>query len=195
MSVEHARALAQLLPPGLAWPRGEDTVFFKLLTALGAAPGRVDERANTLLREMFADEADGLLYDYARIYALPDPALPPPADDAELKIQLLSRFSVKGGITRKRYLALAAAYGYPTATITNYPFAGFGMGSPMGTAVGTGRSYDWTLNLPATPVTNSFPMGSAMGTPLREWGNKYLEAAVKKHNRATRRVNFTYGAI
>lgn len=67
----YARMMAALLPPGKLWRLDADSYLSKLLDGAADELGRLDERADDLLRESIPTDALELLPEYERELGLP----------------------------------------------------------------------------------------------------------------------------
>jgi uncharacterized protein YmfQ (DUF2313 family) len=195
LAIAYARAKIDLLPTGeRAWPRDEDTVLFALMLALAQGDARLDIAAQGLVDESIPLDADRTLDQWEAMLALPDACLPEPADDDERRQTIDSRYNAQGGINPQFYLDLAASVGVPSAEIITYPppAGGFTMGDDVGTEVGTGLSFVWTMRAPAAEAgVTQMEMDDEMGTTLRE-GGENLECLIVEYDRPTRFVTFDY---
>lgn len=196
MVLSAAAYLAQLqalLPQGAAWPRDADATLTQLLAALAEELARVDLRADDLLNEADPRTTYELLADWERVAGLPDPCTPADASTEERRLSLVQRLTMLGGASAAYFIALAAALGYPGATVTEFrPFTcvsncnDFLNPAPAWTHL-------WQLNLPAsriTPMTCASPCNAS----LRTWGDSTLECVVNRLKPAHTDVIFTYGA-
>lgn len=196
MALSAADYLAQLqalLPVGDAWPRDPDATLSKLLAALAEELARVDQRAEDLLNEADPRTTYELLADWERVAGLPDPCTPAGASIEERRLSLVQRLTMLGGASAEYFIALAAALGYPGATVTEY--------RPMTCISDCNDSlnpppdwpHTWRLNLPETRIV---PMTcvSSCASHLRTWGDSTIECVVRRLKPAHTHVLFAYGA-
>jgi uncharacterized protein YmfQ (DUF2313 family) len=171
----YGRLQSQLLPPGAAWSQNPESNLQLLLRAFGESMARAHLRADDLYRESDPNQAYETLERWEKSLGLPDSC------------------SVKGGQSRAYFIALAAALGYPSATITEYCARRHGrarMGEPYG-----GEAWEdaWQLNLPETLVIPRRHGRSAHGERYRVWGDAELECVMQKRKPGGSILSFRYG--
>lgn len=122
-SEDFLSALQALLPPGTALPRTPDANLTKLLAGIADLEAYFHERLGQLTeKEAFPPWAEELLADWEAVFGLPDPCITGTQTISERKLAIEAQLTDKGGQSRARYIALAAALGY-SITITEYrPF-------------------------------------------------------------------------
>ncbi len=191
---DYGNQQAQLLPPGAAWPRRPDSNLGKLLTGLGASLARLHNRALDLYTEAGAAEAFETLERWEAALGLPDSCSVQGAQTIQERTNaVLAKLLGQGGLSRPDFIALAAAMGYPNATITEYWARRHGR-SRMGELYG-GEDWEdaWQINLPASLVVERRHGRSAMGEPYRVWGDSEFECVMHKRKPAGSILFFTYG--
>jgi uncharacterized protein YmfQ (DUF2313 family) len=160
---DYWRALSDLLPYGIAWPRWPSSVLMKTARGLTKYWGDVDDRAADLLET----ESDPritveLLPEWERAWGLPDECLTPPTTIAARQAALIKRMTHIGAQSREYFINLAAEIGY-TITISEYSPWMVGYSEVGETSDGLGywrweigepeiRFY-WTVKLGPTNVT------------------------------------------
>lgn len=187
----YARALALLLPSGPAWASEPGSVLQQLVLALAQEFARLDARAVDLVEESDPRTAAELLAEWERMYGLPDPCVEAPQTVAERRQALLGRVTAIGGQSRAFFIALAAALGY-TVTITEFrsEAEAIAAGIPY---TGTSWAHTWRVNVPVSVGVRGFAVGSsAVGEPLRSWGNEVLECQFQRFKPAHTSVLFAY---
>ncbi len=189
---DYAKQLDALLPVGLAWRRETDVRMRDLTRALAEELARIDMRAIDLLNEILPSSTVEMLSDWERVAGLPDPCVPEGQTLQERRSALLSRLAGTGGQSREFFIELAAYLGF-TITITEFrPFrAGV---SRVGDALyNDDWRHAWRINAPETTIIE-FRVGvSAVGEPLRKWGNELLECALNRIKPAHTVLLFGYG--
>jgi uncharacterized protein YmfQ (DUF2313 family) len=121
-------SLQSLLPPGKAWTRDPSTVVTKVLRGFVPELVRVQDRIDTLLRELNPGEAVELLPEYELAYGLPD-ACSTLGDSIEARqADVLSRLREDAGHNPADYIAIADASGYTGALVYRHPFPPFTVG-------------------------------------------------------------------
>ena len=157
--MSHKDAIRLLFPIELAG------VFDADITVEGNILDEIQAQAAVLLEEMFADGATKLLTDWERIYGLT------PAADATIQSRrdnVVRKIRERGGLSRKYFIALAAAMGYTITIEELQPFmAGWGRaGDPV---------YDekvrfvWRVNVADQPLYYLRAGQSASGERLLWW--------------------------
>jgi uncharacterized protein YmfQ (DUF2313 family) len=120
---DYGTALASLLPPGIAWPRTEDSVLMRAIRSLAQFFGFVDGRAADLLeRESDPRKTIELLPDWERNWGLPDKCVAEPLTIGDRQAALVAKMTLLGSQARAFFIAAAARIGY---TVTIREFAPF----------------------------------------------------------------------
>lgn len=190
----YGQQLAQLLPPGTAWTHEPDSHLQRLLQALGTSLARVHRRSDDLLRETDPRQTYELLERWEEVLGLPDACSVEGSQTVGERVQaVVAKLVGSGGQSRPYFIALAAALGYPDATITEYQARRHGRAS-MGERYG-GEDWEdtWQLNLPASLVIQRRHGRAAMGEPYQVWGDSQLECVLHKRKPAGSILLFTYG--
>lgn len=120
---DYAEAFSSLLPWGLAWPRGRDSVLMHVVSGLAQVWGTVDAQAASLL-ELESDPRTALILlpDWERNFGLPDECYAEPFTIGDRQRALVQRMTIEGGQSREFFISAAAYIGYPI-TISEYrPF-------------------------------------------------------------------------
>lgn len=188
----YRRQLVALLPPGSLWQVPEGSRLRHLVEALAVGFAAVHDRALTLLDEADPRTTVDLLPDWERVVGLPGPC-----DDLGETLQqrraaVVQKLTATGGATKAYFIELAAQLGYEI-TITEFnPFrAGE---SRAGDAVaGDSVQFAWQVNALVDVEITSFRAGqSAVGEPLRSWGNAQLECVFELLKPAHTTVIFAF---
>lgn len=176
---QHAEQLDALLPQGLAWPRESDARMRALTRGLAEEFSRIDMRGDDLLREVLPNTTVEMLSDWERAAGLPDACVPAGQTLQERRNALLSRLAGTGGQSRAFFIELAAYLGF-TITITEFRQFRAGI-SRVGDAVyGDDWLHAWRINAPETTIIEFRAGLSAVGEPLRKWGNELLECVFNR---------------
>lgn len=186
----YGRALQNLLPPGPAWPVGEDTTWFAFLEGLSEELVRVETRGLDLLEESLPLTADELLPEWEADYGLPSACNPEPADDDERREILAGTVAGTGGISAPFYFELLASVGVENAVFTEFPppAGGMEMGDDVGSLVGSGKLFVHEIAIPADEAgVTMMEMGDDIGTPLTT-GSEKVACLLNRHKRATRKL-------
>lgn len=185
MGMNGAAYLAQLqalLPPGLAWPRAADDTLTKALAAIADDMARIDERAAQLLDEADPRATSELLVDWERIAGLPDPCVVASGATQTVdqrRAALVAKLISLGGQSRQYFIDLAAALGYPGATIDEYrPFT---CNSNCNDAPWSEADrFAWQINLPSLGGTFVMNSDSPCDSPLAAWGDEAVECRIQR---------------
>lgn len=184
--------LQALLPPGAAWTREKEAQLTQLLRALAEELARVDQRAADLLREADPRQALEMLADWERLAGLPDPCAPIADTLQERRGAVHAKLVATGGQRRQYYIDLAAAMGVEITITEFFPFrVGYSaVGDPL--ASDDAWRHTWQVDAPETIITHFAAGQSAVGQPLRKWGNELLECAIGTRKPAHTEVLFAY---
>lgn len=190
---DYLHQLQALLPQGSAWPRDDDALLTRLLSAFAAGLNQVDARGEQLVSEVNPRATAELLADWERVTGLPDPCVVTAAQAqslAQRRAALLARLAMLGGQSKAYFIALAAALGY-SITVTEFrPFlAGR---SHAGEPIAANWKFTWQVNAQLNTVV-PFRAGNAVaGDPINSWGNKALECVIGRFKPANTNVVFSY---
>lgn len=189
---EFRAALQALLPQGAAWPRDPDALLTEVLDAMAERLAAVQARIVTVLEaESFPPATAELLADWERAFGLPDLCADPADGTAPRRAALVARVIEQGGQSRAYFIAYAAALGF-AITITEFTPARIGEAT-IGTPIyDDAWAHAWRVNAPATTVIESRISLSAIGDPLRDWGNDRLECALSHLKPAHTALIFAY---
>jgi len=118
---DYSVALAEDLPQGQAWPRHEDSALMKTVRGLAQIWGFVDSRAADLLEiETDPRKTTEMRLDWERNWGLPDPCLPdPPTDEDIRREELVFKMTLLGRQDRQFFIDYAERIG-ETITIREY---------------------------------------------------------------------------
>lgn len=191
---DYGHQQAQLLPPGAAWPRSPDSNLGKLLIGLGASLARLHDRALDLYGETGAADAFETLERWEAALGLPDSCSVQGAQTIQERVNaVLARLLGQGGLSRADFITLAAAMGYPSATVTEFWARRHGR-SRLGERHG-GEDWEdtWQINLPASLIVERRHGRSALGEPYRVWGDSEFECVMHARKPAGSILFFTYG--
>lgn len=191
---EYRDLLLALLPPGQAIPRDPGTTMDDLLLAMADEMARLDNRGLDLLREMNPLYTAELLPEWEAIAGLPDKC----SGELEPTLQgrrnaLVAKIASTGGQSRAYFIAIAAALGY-TVTIDEYRPFRVGEAAVGDALTNDEWVYAWRVLAPETTIVEFRTGESAVGEPLRDWGNDLLECKMRELRPAHTWVHFSYGA-
>lgn len=191
-AAENLQQLLAMLPPGPAWPRQPGTVLYAQLENFADELARINLRIADLINEADPRTALDLLDDWERVAGLPDPCVT--ADDLTTErrqIALTSKLIMQGGQSRRYFIDMAAALGYPGATIEEYrPMT---CNDTCNDALWTiGDIPVWQLNLPSDGGLIIATCNSTCDVPLQSWGDQAIECRVNRYKPAHTEVIFAY---
>ncbi|AXK39612.1 YmfQ family protein [Crenobacter cavernae] len=188
---DYARQLADLLPVGAAWPREPDSALARLLAGLAIEFALIDARGDELLAESDPRTTYEMLADWERVAGLPDECTVPGGSMAARRGALLSRLTGVGGQSRAYFIGIAAALGYPGATVTE--FRPFHCQSACDDSLDPDPwRFVWRLNLPAASNVRYMTAESAGDEALAEWGDATIECVINRLKPAHTIVQFAY---
>ncbi len=191
-TIEHYhRHLQALMPRGRAWPTEQGALLIRLLGGFAGGLSRHHNRAVDLIDEADPRTTVELLTDWERICGLPDGCLSLQDTTVDRRRSaVVAKITARGGQSRQFFISLAAGLGY---AVTIDEFKPFTCESRC-----EDPCYDekwasaWRINAPKVTV-QEFNCESPCEEPLRNWGNKILECAIKPLNPAHTHVIFGYG--
>lgn len=156
------------------------------LQVLHARAGDLSERESNPAQTL------GLLADWERAYGLPDNCTPLNATIQQRQAALVARIASQGGQSIAYYVNVAAALGY---AITNTEFRQFRVGtSRVGRAwCGLAWLHTWLVNAPSVTMRSFRVSRSAVGEPLRTWGNSEMQCRLGRLAPAHTVLQFAYG--
>ncbi|MBP2314890.1 putative phage tail protein [Azospirillum soli] len=182
--------LLGLRPVGPAWPEDDNLLR-------GAADGLARLHARTL---RLIDEADPrttaeLLPAWEAFAGLPDSCTAGTRLTlGERRSALVGRLTARGGQSRRYFQELAAAVGFPDATVTE--FRPFRVDSRCTDAINPDPwRFAWLLSVPDDGGLADFDAGSPCTSAVRAWGRPVLECAVRRVQPAHAHVFFGYGTV
>ena len=189
---DYLRQLQALLPQGSAWPRERDAVLTKLLGVFADEFARVDRRGQDLLDEADPRTTSDLLADWERVAGLPDTCLTAEQTVQQRRAALVSKLTSLGGQSRQYFIDMAAALGYPGATITE--FRPLNCNDNCNSAMNDeSERFTWRINLPNSN-TGVFIMNcnSSCNDALGAWGDEVLECRINYFKPAHTTALFAY---
>lgn len=191
MSAEqYANQLRALLPRGEAWRAERGSLMDSLLLAIATEFARIDARGGDLLNEADPRTTVELLEDWERVLGLPNPCITEEQTNAQRRAAVVEKVRRLGGQSVAYFLQVAESLGYD---ITITEFRPFVAGSDAGDPLTNGDwIFTWQVNGPEVTTTD-FKVGvSAVGEPLRTWGNEELECVINQLKPAHTHVLFAY---
>ncbi|OWY40078.1 hypothetical protein CEK28_04905 [Xenophilus sp. AP218F] len=187
----YQRQLAALLPPGLAMQTGEGELA-DLTQRYAAVFAAIDARAQQLLQESDPRRAVALLPEWEASLGLPDACTVGEQTLLARQQAVVAKLTDAGGARVPRFLGLAAALGYPGATITRHRYHTCEMSceEPLNDI---GWRHTWTLNLPSGARVIDATTESTVDEPLRTWGDTMIDCVMHREAPAVSTVLIAYG--
>lgn len=187
---DYAAAILAHLPRGRIWG-DDDGPQSRLMEGLAAEPARLDRRALELLHDAFPANAAELLAEWEETLGLPDLCSGAGATLQERRAAVVGKLVAVGGQSVPHYVALAAAFGFAVEIEEFAPFrAGLNrIGSPL---QGDAWAHHFRIHAPEQTITDFRAGRSAVGEPLRAWGNAPLECVIRRAAPAHATVSFAY---
>lgn len=188
---DYTRALLDLLPEGMAWPRDIGGILYFVVYAFAVELARLEARSAQLVAESDPASASELLADWERVVGLPDPCVTQAQTIGARRVALSGRLTAVGQQSRAFFIALAARLGY---VVTIDEFASAAEATAAGIAfTGDEWAHIWRVNVAASVAVTPFRVGAgAVGEPLRSWSNEVLECQFERFKPAHTQVLFAY---
>ncbi len=158
---DHARALGQLLPPGVVLPREPGTVMGRLLEGLAGEPETLNNRTGDLIEEADPRTTVEMVDDWERVLGLPSTCGTPPGTLEGRRAAIIGRLVTNTNSSRAALEALGEAMGQTVRITERSPFqlglSAFGDGSEFGADA---TRYLWTIHFEDREVLG-FELGVA----------------------------------
>jgi len=119
MAVAHRDVALALLPPGHAFPREQDAVWYRLLEALGRELDRAGLAAETLLKEVNPGAAQELLTAWEMLVGLPEDCVTEPQSESIRQQAIIAKLTLVGRQDPAVYVELAETIGV-TAVVEEF---------------------------------------------------------------------------
>lgn len=183
--MNHNELLKRSLPPG-AYDTDAPMIAVEL-AAEGNALDAAMQSGDGLLDEFDPRTAYSLLPDWERVFKLSGSGL----SIDQRRAQLDAKMNERGGQSRGYYLALAARYGYPSATITEFRQSTCNDTCDM-TLIGPNDLFVWVVTLPASGGQFVATCDGPCDQQLGSYGHSLVEAAISEDAPAHTTVLFAY---
>ena len=186
--------LSKLLPRGSAWIDEAGTRLRELLRAMAELLVSLHLRALVLLEELDPRTTHEMLTDWERALGLPGDCAPLGETLQQRRVAVLDILTATGGANAAYFIALAESLGHSGVTISE--FNPFRIGDRIGDSLsGDSAQFAWQVNIPQAETITDFRVGlSAVGEPLRAWGNERFECAFLERKPAHTKIVFAYGS-
>lgn len=184
--------LQALLPPGRLWDafRIGGSLADDLLGAMAAEFARIEARAEDLRDEADPRTTLEMLTDWEAWAGLPDSCTGDLDTLQQRRNAVLQKLTSVGGQSRAYFVELAASLGY---TVTIEEFRPFTCETACDQPICDEEWwFAWRVRAPETTIIES-TCESPCEEPLRVWGNKMIECAIKAVAPAHTTVLFGYG--
>jgi uncharacterized protein YmfQ (DUF2313 family) len=176
---DYAQVLADLLPRGWAWPRDPAAVIMLTMRGLAEEFARVTKRDCDLLAESYPCGATETLPDWERVTGLPDPCTGELPTIQQRRAAVCAKLGAVGGSNAQYFIDLAAGLGFSITIETFEPFR-VSQNRVGDHLYDQSWIYAWRINVSGEVTYVYFRAGlSAVGEPLRAWGNELLECAIR----------------
>ena len=192
---EYVGMLKELLPHGVAWPRGDSTSLYALMFEVwGAELARVDARARALITEDDPRFAIETFQEWLDEWGLPDDCIRAwsDANDSTLRKLLLWKIQTVGSQNWQFFVDLAAMFGY---VITIDEFNRHSVRSRTSDVLSEEMwPHTWRVNVLAaqgSAMTYHEVTGDA-NEPLAWWGDSLIECLIKRYAPAHCTLIFAY---
>lgn len=198
-SDEYLLMLKKLLPPGVAFPRGDATSFVALLLECWAIElSRADARIDALIRENDPRISVECFSDWLEEWGLPDvcTGLLANMTDTTLRQLLLFKVTTVGGQNRQFFADLAARFGY-RIQIDEYRHHTVDSQVMDGLWSSDVEHY-WKCNILTGAENATAQLHNTLGVvsePLAWWGDQLIECLIEKYKPAQSEVLFGYYGI
>lgn len=119
MTLDDCRNLVyNLLPPGLAWNRDQDSNLYALVESMAVEFCRMDDRIEDFLREIDPVQTEELLIDFESMYGLPDECLAElDQTEEERRNAVLAAIRARGGASIDYFKTLLLTLGFEVEII------------------------------------------------------------------------------
>ena len=192
---EYVGMLKELLPHGVAWPRGDSTSLYALMFEVwGAELARVDARARAFITEDDPRFAIETFQEWLDEWGLPDDCIRAwsDANDSTLRKLLLWKIQTVGSQNWQFFVDLAAMFGY---VITIDEFNRHSVRSRTSDVLSEEMwPHTWRVNVLAaqgSAMTYHEVTGDAK-EPLAWWGDSLIECLIKRYAPAHCTLIFAY---
>lgn len=177
---DYTKAMQNLMPTGIAWPRDSNSAQYALLTALAKSFQASDERSQALIEGAFPATALDLITEWEETLGLPDECSVSEQDSIAVRRNaIISKLIGAGGQSKTYFIRYFEALGYKI-TITEYRQARAGW-SVAGDAInGEYWPFVWLVTAPDATYVQAKAGKSYAGDPLRSGGNKALDCTLRK---------------
>lgn len=192
LTANYQAQLQALLPPGRVFNGEPDTEIAQYLELLAGWFSDLDARAQNLLTEMDPRSTSELLGEWEESLALPDSCTTGVSAVVERRRDVVAKLTDHGGARIARYIGLATAMGYGSATTKR-----------LGPATCRGKCnaalwepearFAWVMALGSGTKITIATAASKCNEALRSGGDAVLECVIGRENPVVADVYFDYG--
>lgn len=187
---DYLQQLRGLLPQGPAWPRDNDSLLTKLLTAFSEEFSRVDNRIDDLLNEADPRTTLEMLSEWESLCGLPDPCTGPLIGLQARRDAVVTRLTTIGGQSIAFFEALGASIGYDIEVTEEEVHTC--MSDCMAPINGQPWRFVWNVTVSQADTPRVFTCMDECTMPLRVWGDELLECVINRVKPAHTLVRFIY---
>ena len=110
----------QLLPPGKAWPKDEDSDLYKLLQGFSDSSAQLCEDVATFIDDVYPDTTTAFLEDWERIVGIPDECAGGEVAGTieQRRLDVLAKLRARGVVSVQDFKDLAETLGLDSTNIT-----------------------------------------------------------------------------
>ena len=193
---EYVAQLKKLLPPGIAFPRGDSTSLLALMLEVwGTELARIDGRAQALITEADPRQAAETFQEWLTQWGLPDDCVKlwESANDSTLRQLLLWKMKDVGSPNLQFFIDLTAMFGY---TISIDEFRRHTVRSRVNEVLaGENWPNTWRVNVHGAAAGSQMTYHEVTGgaeEPLAWWGDAMIECLIRRYAPAHTKLYFGY---
>lgn len=163
-NADYQAAMLALMPRGIIWPRGPQSVQSETLAALAPSYTRSTAAALQVLVDASPATTQNLLPEWEESLGLPDPCTPASPTLEQRQANVRAKFAARGSMSVSYFITLAATLGFD---ITITEFTDYTIGEAVGLPMyGPAWAYAWQVSSPQIQTFYFEAGSSAVGDPL-----------------------------
>lgn len=191
---DYRTALFNLLPLGPIWSGFRGGVAAGLFLVLARVYSRNNERAASLINDLFPATTAAFLGEWEKTLGLPDSCTIGTPTQEERRAAIVAKLTDEGGSSLAYYRGLASLYGL-TVTIEQFAPARAGILRAGQPCYGKDWAYAFRVALPQTEISDFRAGRNVAGEALRRWGGGYIECVLNKRRPAHTVLIFQYKRV